>query len=219
MRRIAHLSDLHFGRIAPGVLSPLRECVRRMEPHLVVVTGDLTAGAGPAQFRDARSFLDTLPGPQVVVPGAGDAARRGLFRAAPLAAYRRFVADDVEPEYADDVIAVIGVTDEDPRRVHSRIHGLDARAVKIVAASTALVDSGADIVLTASGQDVGERDSPTPLVVQSGMGPQGSSRAGILSLHSLLVEGNVVIVERWSWSGQTRRFEAQGRETYGLPRS
>ena len=231
MRRIAHLSDLHFGRIAPGLLAPLRECVRRLEPHLVVVSGDLTAAAGAGQFRDARAFLDTLPGPQVVVPGSADIAPRGLFRLkATLGPYRRFVSEDVEPEYADDVVAVIGVNsaaspandnggDEDARRARARIHGLDARVVKIVATSRPLLDSGADIVLTGSRHEPRDRGPDTPLVVQSGTAPAGSSRAGVLSLHSLVIEGANITVERWSWNGHTRRFEAQGRETYGLPRS
>lgn len=230
MRRIAHLSDLHFGGIAPSVLAPLRDCVRRIEPHLVVVTGDLTVGAGAGQFRDARAFLDTLPGPQVVVPGSSDVGSRGILRTTPsLAAYRRFVSDDVEPEYADDVLAVIGVNtaqspaenngDDDARRARTRIHGLDARVVRIVATDRPLFDTGADVVLTGSRHELGHRESPAPLVVQSGYLPSGASRAEILSLHALHIEGTSVVVERWSWNGHSRRFEAQGRETYGLPRS
>jgi 3',5'-cyclic AMP phosphodiesterase CpdA len=230
MRRIAHISGLHFGRIAPGVLGPLRECVRRLEPHLVVVSGDLTAGARAGQFRDARAFLDTLPGPQVVVPGASDVAQGSLFRmATALGPYRRFVSEDLEPEYADDTVAVIGVdatspsnmngTDEAARRARTRIHGLDARVVKIIAASRPILDGGADIVLTGIQGDDGERAATIPLVVQSGTISTGPSRAEVLSLHALHIEGSSLAVERWSWNGHTRRFEGQGRDTYGLPRS
>ena len=118
MRRIAHLSDLHFGRLAPGALAPLRECVRRSSRTWWSSSGDLTASANARQFRDARAFLDTLPGPQVVVPGRRRVCTEGiLFRAEPRsAAYRRFVSDDVEPEYADDVVAVIGVNTSDAAR-------------------------------------------------------------------------------------------------------
>ncbi len=231
MRRIAHISDLHFGRIAPGMLAPLRDCVRKLEPHLVVVSGDLTVAARPNQFRDARAFLDTLPGPQVVVPGGDDVAPRTLLGfSAPLAPYRRFVNDETEPEYADDVMAVIGVntsrspvqangTDEDARRARARIHGVDARVVRIVATNRPLLDSGADVVLAGSRHELRERASPVPLVVQSGYLAVGASRAEVLSLHALHIEGTSVAVERWSWNGHTRRFESQGRETYGLPRS
>jgi 3',5'-cyclic AMP phosphodiesterase CpdA len=230
MRRIAHISGLHFGRIAPSVLGPLRECVRRLEPHLVVVSGDLTAGAKAGQFRDARAFLDTLPGPQVVVPGASDVAQGNLFRmATALGPFRRFVSEDPEPEYADDTVAVIGVdatslsnvngTDETARRARTRIHGLDARVVKIIAASRPILEGGADIVLTNVQDDSGERAATLPLVIRSGIIPTGPSRAEILSMHALHIEGSAVAIERWSWNGHTRRFEGQGRETYGLPRS
>jgi 3',5'-cyclic AMP phosphodiesterase CpdA len=220
MRRIAHLSDLHFGRIAPSVLAPLRDCVRKLEPHLVAVSGDLTATAKAAQFRDARAFLDTLPGPQIVVPGTGDLAPGGMFgMSRSLDSFRRLVSDDTGPEYADDTIAVIGVSDDDARPARTRVHGLDARAVRIVVSGLPLLDTGADVVLTGSRHEVGERESPAPLVIQSGYFATGASRAEILSLHALHIEGPSVTVERWSWNGHTRRFESQGRDTYGLPRS
>ena len=65
MRVIAHLSDLHFGRVDPAVLGPLRKAVRELEPHAVVISGDLTQRAKAREFREARAFLDTLPGPQI----------------------------------------------------------------------------------------------------------------------------------------------------------
>ena len=42
MRTVAHLSDLHFGRIEEAVLEPLRRTLRALAPDLVVVSGDLT---------------------------------------------------------------------------------------------------------------------------------------------------------------------------------
>ena len=219
MRRIVHISDLHFGRLAPGVLGPLRECVRRLEPHLVVVSGDLTAAARRREFRDARAFLDTLPGPQVVVPGASDAAPRGLLRfSRPLSAYLDIVSGNLEPEYADDVVAVIGVDtsrapaasaagDEDARRARGRVHGVDARVVKIIATHRPLFDTGADIVLTGYHRDLAARESPTPLVVASGMAPLGAAAIETFSLHVLKLDGARVAVERWSWNAHSRRFE------------
>jgi len=127
-------------------------------------------------------------------------------------------------------VAVIGVNtsrppavanggDEDAQRARARIHGLDARVVRIVATNRPLLDTGADVVLAGSGHELRDRPSTAPLVVQSGHVPVGASRAEVLSLHALHIEGTSVAVERWSWNGHTRRFESQGRETYGLPRS
>jgi len=111
VRRVAHLSDLHFGRIQPGVLDVLRRRLTTLEPHLVVVSGDLTQRAKPREFREARAWLDTLPWPRVVVPGNHDVplyhVLRRFFR--PLGAYRRFISPDLQPSYIDEEIAVVGV--------------------------------------------------------------------------------------------------------------
>lgn len=111
MRRIAHLSDLHFGRVERAVLEPLRRRVRELAPHLVVVSGDLTQRARAGQFRQARAFLDTLPGPQIVVPGNHDVPLYNVFARffRPLARYRRILSPEPEPAYLDDEIAVLGV--------------------------------------------------------------------------------------------------------------
>src|SRR5436190_8754647 len=93
VRTIAHLSDLHFGRVAPETLSPLRDAVASLRPDLVAVSGDLTQRARKRQFQQARDFLDSLPGPQVVVPGNHDVPlynvlARWLW---PLENYRRHI--------------------------------------------------------------------------------------------------------------------------------
>jgi 3',5'-cyclic AMP phosphodiesterase CpdA len=111
MRVLVHLSDLHFGRVDPGLLEPLATRVRAVRPHLVVVSGDLTQRAKPAQFRDARGFLDMLPRPQLVVPGNHDVPLYNLFQRffRPLARYRRYISQEVEPAFVDNEIAVMGV--------------------------------------------------------------------------------------------------------------
>lgn len=111
MRLIAHLSDLHFGKIDAQILEPLRRRLHALKPHLVVVSGDLTQRAKPDQFRAAREYLDTLPKPQVVVPGNHDVPLYNVFQRflMPLRKYKKFISADLEPSYIDDEIAVIGV--------------------------------------------------------------------------------------------------------------
>jgi 3',5'-cyclic AMP phosphodiesterase CpdA len=147
MRVIAHLSDLHFGRIDYDVLDPLRRCVGELRPHVVVVSGDLTQRARPEQFREARTFLESLPQPQVVVPGNHDVPLYNVFRrfVNPLAAYRSIISDDLEPAFVDDAIAVVGVNTarsltfkggrisaEQVERVRARLCELDERITRIV---------------------------------------------------------------------------------------
>lgn len=111
MRVIVHLSDLHFGRADPAVLGPLVAKVKALAPHLVVVSGDLTQRAKPAEFREARAFLDSLPKPQLVVPGNHDVPLYNVFQRffSPLAKYRRFIAAELEPAFIDGEIAVVGI--------------------------------------------------------------------------------------------------------------
>jgi len=111
MRVIAHLSDLHFGCVDDALLEPLRRALERLAPHLVVVSGDLTQRARAAQFREARAYLDTLPKPQLVVPGNHDVPLYNVLQRffAPLAKYKRIVTGDLQPEFIDEEIAVVGV--------------------------------------------------------------------------------------------------------------
>jgi 3',5'-cyclic AMP phosphodiesterase CpdA len=111
MRTIVHLSDLHFGRVDQDLLRPLQELVTRLAPDVVVVSGDLTQRAKTEEFKAARAWLDTLPGPQIVVPGNHDIP---LYNVAsrfitPLRKYTRYVTLDLAPEYVDDEIAVLGI--------------------------------------------------------------------------------------------------------------
>jgi 3',5'-cyclic AMP phosphodiesterase CpdA len=94
-----------------AVLEALRRRLNALAPDLVVVSGDLTQRARARQFRAARAFLDSLPKPQVVVPGNHDVPLYNVFARflAPLAGYRRIISEEVEPAFVDDEIAVFGI--------------------------------------------------------------------------------------------------------------
>jgi len=111
MRTIAHLSDLHFGRTDPKLLEPLRRSLFELQPNLVVVSGDLTQRARARQFREARAYLDTLPKPQLVVPGNHDVPLYDVVRrfVSPLGRYTKIVSADLAPVFMDDELAVVGV--------------------------------------------------------------------------------------------------------------
>lgn len=111
MRTLVHLSDLHFGKVDPALLDPLRELVHKIAPQVVVVSGDLTQRAKSEQFEQAKAWLDTLPGPQIIVPGNHDISLYNVFRRflQPLTRYKRYITDDLDPIYVDEEIAVLGV--------------------------------------------------------------------------------------------------------------
>lgn len=111
MRKLLHLSDLHFGRIDPVLLDPLLALAQRLQPDLVAVSGDLTQRARPAEFQAARHFLAALPAPQIVVPGNHDVPLYNVMLRfiRPLARYRHFITKDLQPFYADAELAVLGL--------------------------------------------------------------------------------------------------------------
>jgi len=112
MRALVHLSDIHFGRVDEQLIAPLTETINQLHPHLVAVSGDLTQRARSAEFKAARRFLDSLPKPQIVVPGNHDVPLHNPFSRflQPLSKYRRFITDDLKPFYADEEIAVVGIS-------------------------------------------------------------------------------------------------------------
>jgi 3',5'-cyclic AMP phosphodiesterase CpdA len=147
MRTLVHLSDLHFGRVDAALLDPLRDKVASLAPDVVVVSGDLTQRAKTEQFEEARAWLDTLPGPQVIVPGNHDISLYNVFRrfVLPLERYKRYITDDLSPAFIDDEIAVVGVntarslTFKDGRvnkeqvaQIRAKFEGLDPRITRII---------------------------------------------------------------------------------------
>src|SRR5712692_261502 len=93
------------------MLAPLTTLVRQKTPDVVAVSGDLTQRARTREFQEARRFLDALPSPQIVVPGNHDVPLHNLYARflRRLDKYRRYITDDLDPYYADQEIAILGV--------------------------------------------------------------------------------------------------------------
>jgi 3',5'-cyclic AMP phosphodiesterase CpdA len=111
MRKLVHLSDIHFGEIDYALVDRVIEEVNRIGPDIVIVSGDLTQRAKREQFIEARRFLDRLPGPQIVVPGNHDVPLYNVFDRFinPLEKYTNYITDDLEPFFADEEMAIIGI--------------------------------------------------------------------------------------------------------------
>ena len=73
MKKLLHISDPHFGTEQPTVVEALVDLVRRQQPEALVLSGDITQRARPAQFARARAFCDRLAIPhQLFLPGNHD---------------------------------------------------------------------------------------------------------------------------------------------------
>ena len=92
-------------------LDPIVQAAREIRPDVVAISGDLTQRARRGQFREARAFLDKLPGVLIAVPGNHDVPLYNVVArfAFPLSNYRRFIDENVEPFYADSEIAIAGI--------------------------------------------------------------------------------------------------------------
>ena len=111
MRTLVHLSDTHFGRVDYAIVERLKEKIEEINPHLIIVSGDLTQRARSHQFIEARKFLKSLPQPQLVVPGNHDVPLYNVFARffTPLEKYKKYISKNLLPFYKDEKIAVIGV--------------------------------------------------------------------------------------------------------------
>lgn len=114
MRRLAHLSDLHFGRHDPLVVDSLARALAEERPDLVVVSGDFTQRARRAQFRAAGAFLERLRDAGLLtlsVPGNHDVPLYDVLRRFldPLSCYRRWIDEDLCPFHHDEEVAVLGI--------------------------------------------------------------------------------------------------------------
>lgn len=112
MRRIAHLSDMHFGTEDPSIAELAVDAVNRSKPDVVVVSGDLTQRARKREFIAARRFLDQLPRPQIVVPGNHDVPLYNLFDRffRRLNKFQKYITGDLMPTFIDEELAIVGVS-------------------------------------------------------------------------------------------------------------
>lgn len=99
MIRIAHLSDLHFGRTDQAQLDSLARTLKGDGTEHVIVTGDLTQEGRKREFAAAGAWMRALPMRVTAIPGNHDAPVRNLYRRFkdPWERYERFTGLEAEP--------------------------------------------------------------------------------------------------------------------------
>lgn len=111
MTVLLQVSDPHFGTERPTVVDALTALASQQRPDLVVLSGDITQRARPAQFRAARAFTDRLSAPVLAVPGNHDIPLFDLWTRLrrPYAHYTAAFGADLEPVYRSPELLVAGV--------------------------------------------------------------------------------------------------------------
>jgi 3',5'-cyclic AMP phosphodiesterase CpdA len=111
MSVLLQLSDPHFGTEQPPVVEALARFSEEQRPDLLVLSGDITQRARPAQFRHARTFIDRLNTPVLAIPGNHDIPLFDLG-ARLLHPYTRHCAafgDELEPVHSSPELLVVCV--------------------------------------------------------------------------------------------------------------
>ncbi len=100
MKRILHLSDPHFGAADPSIAAAFLSLATSLKPDLTILSGDLTMRARRRELSAARTFVDGLPQPRLVIPGNHDipAINQPIDRFFhSFGRYRAAICDDLEP--------------------------------------------------------------------------------------------------------------------------
>jgi 3',5'-cyclic AMP phosphodiesterase CpdA len=114
---LIQISDTHFGTEHAPAVEALVRMVRELAPAVLVLSGDITQRARPAQFRAARAFVDRLGIPVVLaIPGNHDIALYDVAARVlrPYANHRHAFGPELEPSFESDALLVLTINTTRP---------------------------------------------------------------------------------------------------------
>lgn len=111
MSVILHISDPHFGTEQAPVVQALIDLAQQQRPHWVVLSGDITQRARPAQFEAARAFVARLGAPVLAIAGNHDISLFNPWQrlCRPYARHRAAFGADLEPVHNGPDLMLLGV--------------------------------------------------------------------------------------------------------------
>ncbi len=179
MSVVIQISDTHFGTERPEVMRALVDLAQRLQPDLLVLSGDITQRAKPSQFKAAREFMDRLGAPMLAIPGNHDIALfNGIARLFwPYADYSKAFGVELEPVHSCPDLLVLCVN---TTRAYRHKHG---------EASAAQIERVARRLESASAQQLRVVVVHQPIAVQR---PEDA-------VH--LVRGHDAALQRWARAG------------------
>jgi len=114
--RLLHVSDLHAGTHEdPEIWRGLARLVERLQPQLVVASGDLAHRGRRAQLERAAGVLRSLGPPVLAVPGNHDLPYTPSRLVRPWAEFER-IWETTEPTASQEGLHVIGLNSARPFR-------------------------------------------------------------------------------------------------------
>jgi 3',5'-cyclic AMP phosphodiesterase CpdA len=127
MSILLQISDMHFGTEQAPVVEALATLARQQQPDVLVLSGDITQRARPAQFRAARAFADRLGAQVLAVPGNHDIPLLDLWTRvrSPYGRYVFAFGADLEPVHRSHDLMVVCVNTTRPwRHKHGEVSAL-----------------------------------------------------------------------------------------------
>lgn len=113
--RLLHLSDLHVGtREEPRLEPGLAELIERVDPELIVASGDLTHRGRPAQHDRAAAFLKGLGRPVLAIPGNHDIPYTPIARFTRTHEQFERLWETAEPTYRSESMHIVGLNSVRP---------------------------------------------------------------------------------------------------------
>ena len=111
MSVLLQISDPHFGTEQQPVVAALVQFAQQQRPCLLVLSGDITQRARPAQFNAARAFMDRLGAPMLALPGNHDIPLFDLWTRLrrPYARHLAAFGPALEPVHASPELMVVCV--------------------------------------------------------------------------------------------------------------
>ncbi len=139
--RLLHVSDLHVGaHEEPDAERALARLVERIEPQLVVASGDLSHRGHREQLERAAAFLRSLGPPVLAVPGNHDVPHTPARFVRPWTEFER-VWETTEPVASLPGLHVVGLNSARPFRHQGG--GLSAGRLERATARLAEAEDGA----------------------------------------------------------------------------
>lgn len=240
MRRLLHISDLHFGRINPELLTGLIRFVKEKPCDLAVISGDLTQRARASQFKQAQDFLKELSVKQFIIPGNHDIPLYNVFRRVlrPFSNYFKYISQDVEPTFEDEEIALVGLSTVSRWSVEGsfRTKSLEALKEKLDKVPTHLIkilvahhqvphdvlakqSLEFDLCLAGHTHHASSTlregiDKRRHIVIQAGTVFSTRLRGSPNSFNIIQIETNRISVQRFQWEPEAKTFYAKEEAVY-----
>ena len=219
--RLLHISDLHAGSAEePQVERGLEPLIERVEPELIVVTGDLAHRGRRREHERAAAFLRELGRPLLVIPGNHDIPYTFPARfTRPWAEFER-QWETVEPEFRSEDVVVVGLNSVRPWRHQSG--GVRAQQIRRAAERLADAPEGALRVVALHHHLIGApwRSRKRPVAKRSAVLAGHIHQAAVSERHEFEVERDglrgvtVSIAPGLGQPRPSRRGEARGLHVY-----